>query len=148
MFHPCFVCSTVSGPVGKFVESHIKQTKLIIHVMYTTITLMFSHSRLDNDESVDISTPAPAEQDTTHNTSKQLHPAKSSITQETIAEERDEGDSSLIQDQGTVQSSSSREETNAQQESCNGGTSLQHSKAKVRYCNFFLQSEVVLTILG
>ena len=112
-----------------------KTNKLIIRVMYTTVTLMFSLSRLDNDEPVDISRPAPAEQDTTHNTSKQLHPAKSSIAQETIAEERDEGDSSLIQDQGTVQSSSSREETSAQQESCNGGTSLQHSKTKVKYCN-------------
>ena len=117
-----------------------KTNKSSMCVVYTTITLMFFLSRLDNDEPVDISRPAPAEQDTTHNTSKPLHPAKSSIAQETIAEERDEGDSSLIQDQGTVQSSSSREETNAaqmlQQESCNGGTSLQHSKTKVKYCTF------------
>ena len=96
---------------------------------------MFFLSRLVNDEPVDISRPAPAEQDITYHTSEQLHPAKPSIAQETIAEERD---SSLLQDQGTVQSSSSsREETNVQMlqhESSSDGTSLQHSKTKVKYC--------------
>ena len=132
VFCSCVVGSTMSGPVGKFVDSLIKQTVCI--ATYTTITLMFFLSRLDSDEPVDINRPAPAEQDTTYNTTEQLHPAKHSIAQETIAEEKD---SSLLQDQGIVQSSSSsREETSVQMlqhESSNDGTSVQHSKTKVKY---------------